>query len=72
MWYKEDGGMYYYYPLKDYYASYNSIVNQNYWDADYDMYGDIYAYIAKKANDNLKKAFYTALGRERKGMYKVN
>lgn len=68
--YTEDGSTVYYYPIS-YYASYNSIVNQNYWDKDYDNYNDIYAYVAKK-NVNLRKAFYMALGRERYGMYKSN
>lgn len=69
--YTEDGSTVYYYPISKYYASYNSIVNQNYWDKDYDNYNDIYAYVAKK-NVNLRKAFYMALGRERYGMYKSN
>ena len=64
-------GTVYYYPISKYYASYNSIVNQNYWDKDYDNYNDIYAYVATK-NVNLRKAFYMALGRERYGMYKSN
>ena len=69
--YTEDGSTVYYYPISKYYASYNSIVNQNYWDKDYDNYNDIYAYVAQK-NVNLRKAFYMALGRERYGMYKSN
>lgn len=69
--YTEDGSIVYYYPISKYYASYNSIVNQNYWDKDYDNYNDIYAYVATK-NVNLRKAFYMALGRERYGMYKSN
>ena len=69
--YTEDGSTVYYYPISKYYASYNSIVNQNYWDKDYDNYNDIYAYVATK-NFNLRKAFYMALGRERYGMYKSN
>lgn len=72
MAYKTDGSTMYYYPLKDYYASYNSVVNQNYWDKKYDEIDDIYSYVAQSGNDNLKIAFYTALGRERKGMYKSN
>ena len=67
--YTEDGSTVYYYPISKYYASYNSIVNQNYWDKDYDNYNDIYAYVATK-NVNLRKAFYMALGRERYGMYR--
>lgn len=69
--YTEEGSTVYYYPISKYYASYNSIVNQNYWDKDYDNYNDIYAYVATK-NVNLRKAFYMALGRERYGMYKSN
>ena len=69
--YTEDGSTVYYYPISKYYASYNSIVNQNYWDKDYDNYNDIYAYVATK-NVNLRKAFCMALGRERYGMYKSN
>ena len=69
--YKTDGGTKYYYPLKDFFASYYSIVSQNYWDENYDKIDDIYAYIAQ-SNVNLKQAFYAALGRERYGMYKTN
>lgn len=57
----------YYYPLRDYNASYSSIVTQN----DVTTYDDIYAYINSQ-NDTLKKAFYTALGREREGQYKFS
>lgn len=69
--YKTDGSTKYYYPLKDFFASYYSIVSQNYWDENYDKIDDIYAYIAQ-SNVNLKQAFYAALGRERYGMYKTN
>lgn len=69
--YQADGSTLYYYPLSKYFASYNSIVNQNYWDNDYYLYNDVYAYVAAK-NENLKKAFYMALGRERYGMYRSN
>ena len=51
---------YYFYPLKDNNASYNSVIMQN----DADTYDDIYEYVDKQSTD-LKKAFYTALGRER-------
>lgn len=57
----------YYYPLKAYNASYNSIVMQN----DVTTYDDIYEYVNSQSDD-LKKAFYTALGRERAGKYKSN
>ena len=56
---------YYYYPLKDYNASYNSIVMQN----NVDTYDDIYMYVNSQGTE-LKTAFYTALGRERAGLYK--
>lgn len=56
----------YYYPLRDYNASYNSIVTQN----DVTTYEDIYAYVNSQ-NDSIKKAFYMALGRERQGAYKA-
>ena len=55
----------YYYPLQNYNASYNSIIMQD----DVEPYDDIYAYVNSKSDD-LKKAFYTALGRERKAQYK--
>ena len=55
----------YYYTL-NYYASYYSVISQN----DSEVYDDIYAYVAEE-NNGLKKAFYTALGRERYGMYKT-
>lgn len=55
----------YYYTL-NYYASYYSVISQN----DCEVYDDIYAYVAEQ-NDSLKEAFYTALGRERYGMYKT-
>lgn len=55
----------YYYTLK-YYASYSSVISQN----DCEVYDDIYAYVGNQSNE-LKEAFYTALGRERYGMYKT-
>lgn len=54
----------YYYPLKDYNASYNSVVMQN----NVTAYDDIYQYVKEPGNEDLQKAFYTALGRERYGM----
>lgn len=57
----------YFYPLKKYDASYNSIVMQN----NVDTYDDIYIYVNKSINYDLKRAFYTALGRERAGTYKT-
>lgn len=62
----ENEATYYYYQLKDFYASYSSIVNQN----NCEVYDDIYEYISGKSKE-LKEAFYTALGRERYGMYKT-
>lgn len=64
----------YHYPVKfdgvnSYKASYNSIVTQN----GVETFADIYAYIqTQKDTGNLRlaEAFYTALGREREGMYK--
>lgn len=60
----------YYYSVKydgrnSYKASYDSIVTQN----NVETFEDIYEYI-EGTNYNLKKAFYTALGREREGTYK--
>lgn len=55
---------YYYYPMKNYNASYDSVVMQE----DVTSYDDIYGYISNQSNE-YKKAFYTALGRERQGMY---
>lgn len=55
----------YYYPLKDYNASYDSVVMQN----NVTTYDDIYQYVSGQS-DELKTAFYTALGRERYGAYK--
>ena len=57
---------YYFYPIKDYNASYNSVIMQN----NVDTYDDIYAYVNDSKNEDLKTAFYTALGRERASMYK--
>lgn len=54
----------YYYPLKAYNASYNSVVMQN----NVTTYDDIYQYVKEPGNEALQKAFYTALGRERYGM----
>lgn len=56
----------YYYPLSNYKGSYSSIITQN----NVTGYEDIYEYVAN-SNDKLKKAFYTALGRERYGAFKM-
>lgn len=63
-------GTNYFYP-KYYLADYNSIVYQTdveNLEKDYD--GDIYTYL--KNNPALAKIYYTALGRERQGLYNVN
>lgn len=62
-----DDKAFYYYPLKNYNASYNSVVMQN----KINTYDDIYEYV-NSCNANLKKAFYTALGRERASKYNTN
>lgn len=59
---------FYYYPLKNYNASYNSVIMQN----KVNTYDDIYEYVNNSGNDKLKKAFYTALGRERASKYNTN
>lgn len=56
---------YYYYPLKEFNASYNSIVMQN----KVTTYDDIYQYIGEQKSEDYKRAFYTALGREREGKF---
>lgn len=58
---------YYYYALKLFNASYNSVIMQD----NVTTYDDIYVYICKNKNEALKKAFYTALGRERYGKYRM-
>ncbi len=55
---------FYYYPLTNNNASYNSVVMQN----NVNTYDDIYEYVNGQS-ENLKKAFYTALGRERASTY---
>ena len=60
-----NGTINYYYPLKDYDASYNSIIMQN----NMTTFDDIYKYVDNQSYQ-LKEAFYTALGRERWGTYK--
>lgn len=60
----------YYYPLQDYDASYTSVVIQD--KVNSKSYKDIYEYVNTECDDNVKKAFYTALGREREGQYKSN
>ena len=60
----------YYYPLQGYDASYTSVVMQD--EVNSKSYKDIYEYVNTECDDNVKKAFYTALGREREGQYKSN
>ena len=55
----------YYYPITGT-LSYGSIITQNNISSDYD--GDIYTYL--NSHKDLAKIFYTALGRERYGMYR--
>lgn len=62
-----DTSSFYYYPLEDYNASYDSVVMQN----NVTIYDDIYQYV-NGSDDKLKTAFYTALGRERYSTYKSN
>lgn len=57
----------YYYPLQKYTASYKSIIMQD----KVTPYGDIYDYINGLGNQDLAKAFYTALGRERESKYDI-
>ena len=71
-------GTNYYYP-KLYYANYNSITNPirnaniNSETTDdnlnYAYNGNIYKYMSEKANPNIAKAYFTALGRERYSKY---
>lgn len=65
-----DNNMNYYYPLKEYKASYTSIITQD--NVNIEVYTDIYKYVEKNYDDEDRKAFYTALGREREGLYKSN
>lgn len=63
--YTVDKKKYYYYPHNQI-GSYSSIVNST----GIEEYTDIHDYL--KGKTNLAKAYYTALGRERYGMYRVN
>lgn len=62
-------GTCYYYP-KLFYADYNSVVYQTDVENLKNYNGNIYQYMKDKPN--LAKVYYTALGRERYGMYKAN
>lgn len=66
----ENGITRYYYPLEKFFGSYDSMITQN----NVTAFDDIYAYIQSQidsGNTTLASAFYTALGRERYGMYKA-
>lgn len=58
---------FYYYPLRRFNASYNSVVMQGKFTA----YDDIYQYVNDRCKDEVKEAFYTAIGRERYGTFKT-
>lgn len=59
--------MVYYYPRTEL-GDYNSIVTQTGTNST----SEIITYIAGTSNDQLKKAYYTALGRERYSLYRPN
>lgn len=61
------GSTQYYYPITGDF-SYDSIVEQNNINDKYN--GNIYNYLALAENKNLAKVYYTALARERYGMYR--
>lgn len=67
--YVDESGTTKYYYLKKQLGSYSSIVNQS--EADTIDDGNIYRYVDKK-EDSIRKAYYTALGRERHSMYRTN
>lgn len=57
----------YFYPNESF-ASYASVVNQ----ADVDEPENIYDYLTDGSKDNVAKAYFTALGRERYSMYRTS
>lgn len=64
-----------YYPIKDYYASYTGVIGST--SLNDITYSDMYTYMHSLNNSNaneakLKRTYYSALGRERVGMYNVN
>ena len=61
------GATKYYFPIEGT-LSYDSIVEQNNINDKYN--GNIYNYLALAENKNLAKVYYTALARERYGMYR--
>ena len=58
---------YYYYQMRNFKASYNSVVMQD----KVTTFDDIYKYISG-VSENYQRAFYTALGRERQGSSTVD
>ena len=67
--YVDEGGTTRYYYPKEQLGSYSSIVNESNVDTIDD--GNIYKYVDTKS-DSIRKAYYTALGRERYSMYRGN
>ena len=63
-----DGGETYFYARMEK-PCYDCIVQQKNIATNFD--GDYYKYVRSLSNSALKKAYYTALGRERYGMYRV-
>ena len=66
---------YYYYPVRyrrdsPYLASYSSVVSHS--ESLDNSEVDLYKYMRKSGNYNLKRTYYTALARERWGSYSVN
>ena len=61
------GTIQYYYPIEGT-LSYDSIVTQNKISKNYN--GNIYTYLSISENKDLAKIYYTALARERYGMYR--
>ena len=60
---------YYYYQMRNFKASYNSVVMQD----KVTTFDDIYKYISSsKVSPDYQRAFYTALGRERQGSSTVD
>lgn len=71
---KEGESNKYYYPKLAYSGglytgSYTSIVSQTTVDTEYD---DMYKYMREKATEEVKRAYYTALAKERYGSYKIS
>lgn len=63
----------FYYPLGNYLGSYTSIMGSSgITEIGTTEYPDIYTYMRKNANRNLKEAYYKALGRERQCSFNIN